>query len=99
MNEDNYNKIPTKGLKTGTATRFDDTVGRYSEYLKLSIERNQNFKNIKVVLDCANGATYQIAPTIFWELGCNVISINNQPNGKNISLNTKNCSELVLVEK
>ena len=104
LNEDNYNKIPTKGLKTGTATRFDDTIGRYSEYLKLSIERNQNFKNIKVVLDCANGATYQIAPTIFWELGCNVISINNQPNGKNINdqcgaVNVEQLSKKVLDSK
>ena len=87
LNENKYNKIPTKGFKTGTATRIDDTIGRYSEYLKLSIERNQTFKNIKVVLDCANGATYQIAPTIFWELGCKVISINNHPNGKNINAN------------
>ncbi len=104
LNTENYNKIPTKGLKTGTATRFNDTIGKYSEYLKLSLERNQNFKNIKVVLDCANGATYQIAPTIFRELGCNVISINNQPNGKNINdrcgaVNVKQLSKKVLESK
>ena len=85
INENKYNKIPTKGFKTGKAIRFEDIIGRYSEYLKSSIQKNTNFKNIKVVLDCANGATYQVAPTIFWELGCNVITINNQPNGKNIN--------------
>jgi len=85
LNKNNYNKIPTKGFQTGKATRIEDTISRYSEHLKLSIKRNQNFNNIKVVLDCANGATYQVAPTIFWELGCKVISINNQPDGSNIN--------------
>lgn len=85
LNENEYNKISTKGFKTGVATRFEDTIGRYSEYLKLSIEKNTNFNNIKIVIDCANGATYNIAPTIFWELGCKIISIGNRPNGSNIN--------------
>jgi len=85
LDEDEYNKISTINFETGKAKRLEDTIGRYSEYLKLSLEKNINFKNFKVVLDCANGATYQIAPMIFWELGCKVISIGNQPDGRNIN--------------
>ena len=47
-----------------------------------------NFKKLKIVLDCGNGATYNLAPSLFWELGVNVIAINNHPNGRNIN---KNC--------
>tara|TARA_Y100000590_G_scaffold400972_1_gene485524 strand:- start:14534 stop:15892 length:1359 start_codon:yes stop_codon:yes gene_type:complete len=100
-NEKKYKKISNKGFSTGKATRFEDTIGRYSEYLKLSIRKKTKFKNIKVVLDCANGATYQIAPNIFWELGCDVVAIGNQPNGKNINaqcgaVNVKSLSKKVL---
>ena len=104
LNNAEYKKILTKGFKTGKATRFEDMIGRYSEYLKLSIKKNNNFKNIKVVLDCANGATYQLAPTIFWELGCEIITIGNQPNGKNINfqcgaVNVEQLSKKVLETK
>ena len=103
-NTNDYNKIPTKGFKTGTVKRFEDTIGRYCEYLKLSIEKNHNFNNLKVVLDCANGATYQVAPIIFWELGCEVITINNDPNGTNINakcgaVNVEQLSKKVLETK
>tara|TARA_Y100000590_G_C15722417_1_gene1013956 strand:- start:1910 stop:3268 length:1359 start_codon:yes stop_codon:yes gene_type:complete len=87
LNNKKYNKIINKGFKTGIAKRFEDTIGRYSEYLKSSIEKNTNFKNMKVVIDCANGATYHVAPNIFWEMGCEIISINNNPDGKNINEN------------
>ncbi len=104
LNVDEYNKIMTRGFKTGKATRFEDTVSRYSEYLKLSIEKNTNFKNIKVILDCANGSTYQVAPNIFWELGCEVLSIGNQPNGRNINeqcgaVNVEQLSKKILETK
>ena len=85
LDEEEYDKISTINFETGKARRLEDAIGRYSEYLKLSLEKNINFKNFKVVLDCANGATYQIAPMIFWELGCKVISIGNQPDGRNIN--------------
>ncbi len=85
LDENEYDKISTMSFETGKAKRLEDSIGRYSEYLKLSLEKNINFKNFKVVLDCANGATYQVAPTIFWELGCKVISIGNQPDGRNIN--------------
>ncbi len=84
-NEKKYNKISTLNYESGKAFRLEDAQGRYSEYLKSTIVRKNDLKKLKVVLDCGNGATYNIAPTLFWEIGCDVTSINNQPNGRNIN--------------
>ena len=96
LNNKKYLKITNKNYVTGKALRLEDAQGRYSESLKLKLEKKVNFKKLKIVLDCGNGATYSVAPTIFWELGCEVITINNKPNGKNINLNcgAVNVSEL-----
>ncbi len=104
LNDKKYASISNKNFKTGKAKRLDDAAGRYSESLKKALEKNINFKNIKVVLDCANGSTYKVAPNTFWELGCDVVTIGNKPNGKNINqdcgaINTKNLSEKVLETK
>ena len=80
-----YDKISTLDYESGKAFRLEDAQGRYSEYLKSTIIEKNDFKKIKVVLDCGNGATYNIAPTLFWEIGCEVTSINNQPDGRNIN--------------
>ena len=81
-----YNKIINLSCESGKALRLEDAQGRYSEYLKSTLNTKTIFKNLKVVLDCANGATYNVAPNLFWELGCEVIVINNTPDGKNINL-------------
>ena len=86
-NEHKYNKIINLSYESGKAIRLDDAQGRYSEYLKSTLDKTTKFKNLKVVLDCANGATYHVAPSLFWELGCEVVVINDKPNGKNINLN------------
>ncbi len=70
----------------GQASRFDDASGRYIEYIKRSLPRGQSLEGLKVVVDCANGAAYKVAPMILWELEAEVISIGVQPNGKNINL-------------
>ena len=82
-----YNKIINLSYESGKALRLEDAQGRYSEYLKSTLERVSKFKSLKIVLDCANGATYHVAPNIFWEIGCEVITINNNPDGKNINHN------------
>jgi phosphoglucosamine mutase len=82
-----YNKIINLSYESGKALRLEDAQGRYSEYLKSTLERTSKFKKLKIVLDCANGATYHIAPNIFWEIGCEVTTINNNPDGKNINYN------------
>lgn len=69
----------------GKAYRMDDAAGRYIEFCKRSIPWDMNFRGMKLVVDCANGATYHIAPHVFTELGAEVIAIGAEPNGLNIN--------------
>ncbi len=69
----------------GKAYRVSDTVGRYIEFCKSTIPWVMSFRGIKLVLDCAHGATYHIAPHVFEELGAEVITIGNKPDGLNIN--------------
>ncbi len=69
----------------GKATRLDDALGRYIESLKRSIPRRESLEGLKVVVDCAHGAAYKVAPQVLWELEVDVIAIGNTPDGKNIN--------------
>lgn len=69
----------------GKASRINDAAGRYIEFCKSSVPTSTNFTGLKVVIDCAHGATYRIAPSVFSELGVEVITIGNQPDGININ--------------
>jgi phosphoglucosamine mutase len=69
----------------GKATRFPDAIGRYIEFCKHSIPYRVDFNGLKVVLDCANGAAYNIAPQVFEELGAEVIKLGVSPDGYNIN--------------
>ncbi|MDX8387157.1 MAG: phosphoglucosamine mutase [Ghiorsea sp.] len=72
-------------LEIGKAVRVDDARGRYIEFLKSSLSRGARFDGLKVVVDSANGAAYDVAPHLFKELGCKVVSMFDQPNGYNIN--------------
>ena len=87
LNKNKYAKIINSNSNTGKAIRLEDASGRYSEFLKSTLDKKIKSKKLKIVLDCGNGATYEIAPNIFWELGHEVLSINDKPNGKNINYN------------
>jgi phosphoglucosamine mutase len=69
----------------GRAKRLDDAEGRYIEAVKASARRRLDLSGLKVVVDCANGAAYKVAPTVLWELGAEVISIGVSPDGFNIN--------------
>ena len=69
----------------GKAHRMEDASGRYIEFLKKSFPKELTLEGIKIVVDCANGATYKIAPMLFQELGAQVSSIGVSPNGYNIN--------------
>ena len=69
----------------GRARRIDDAPGRYIHAAKQSIPADVRFDKLKVVLDCANGAAYQVAPAAIWELGAKLVTIGNTPNGININ--------------
>lgn len=70
----------------GKAIRVIDAPGRYIEFCKSTVSSDVNFNGLKIVVDCANGAAYHIAPNVFRELGADVIEINTEPNGLNINL-------------
>jgi len=72
-------------LSIGKAVRIDDARGRYIEFLKASLPRGLRLDGIKVVIDCANGAAYQVAPRLLEELGCEVVPIHVKPDGYNIN--------------
>ncbi len=71
--------------KIGSAKRIDDGVGRYIEFAKSAFPRKQRLEGLKVVVDAANGAAYKAAPQALWELGAEVITLGNNPNGHNIN--------------
>ena len=69
----------------GRAKRIDGVQDRYVEFAKHTLPRNQSFEGMRVVIDCANGAAYKVAPEALWELGADVISIGVEPDGFNIN--------------
>jgi len=71
--------------KLGKAVRLADAAGRYIEFCKASVESGLDFQGLRIVVDCANGATYHIAPHVFAEVGAEVVSIGVEPNGLNIN--------------
>jgi len=71
--------------RLGKAERIDDADGRYIEFCKSTIPFDVTLKGVKIVIDCAHGATYHVAPSVFRELGANVETIGTQPNGLNIN--------------
>lgn len=75
---------PTANL-IGKAYRIDDADGRYIEFTKQSLPRDLDFQGIKLVIDCANGAAYKVAPIILRELGAKIEVIGNKPDGMNIN--------------
>jgi phosphoglucosamine mutase len=69
----------------GKVKRIDDANGRYIEFCKSTIPASMNFRGLKLVVDCANGATYNTAPFVFEELGANVVRLGTEPDGFNIN--------------
>ena len=74
---------PSKNL--GRVKRVDDAAGRYIEFCKSTFPNDLDLRGMRIVVDCANGAGYHIAPHVFHELGADVIPIGNEPNGTNIN--------------
>lgn len=79
--------VSVDSANIGKAFRHDQALGRYIEFCKSTFDRICNLSHLTTVVDCANGATYNIAQYVFEELGAKVIMINNQPDGYNINHN------------
>lgn len=83
--DEGLSKNRPNGSDIGKAYRLDDATGRYIEYIKSTIPKGITFEGIKIVVDCANGAAYKTTPWLLRELGADVISINDRPDGININ--------------
>ncbi len=88
-----------KPEKIGRAKRIDSAQERYIEFAKRTLPRNLSFDGLRVVIDCANGAAYKVAPLALWELGAEVISIGVDPNGFNINKDCGSVSTEALCQK
>ena len=85
----------------GRSKRIDDAPGRYNAFIKSNFERDLSLDGLKIVIDCANGAAYRIAPTVLEELGAEIVEIGTSPNGYNINdgvgaLHPETCAKAVL---
>jgi phosphoglucosamine mutase len=69
----------------GRAKRIDDAQARYIEFAKRTFPRRLTLEGMRVVVDCANGAAYRVAPSVFWELGAEIVALGVNPNGMNIN--------------
>lgn len=90
---------PAESANLGRARRLDDAQGRYIEYVKHTFPRGLRLDGLRIVVDCANGAAYKVAPTVLWELGADVVSIGVEPDGTNINLNCGATAPETLSEK
>ena len=84
--DDDVAPMLARSPELGRAKRIDDVQARYIEYAKRTLSRDVSFEGLRVVIDCANGAAYKVAPEALWELGAEVIKIGVEPNGLNINL-------------
>lgn len=73
------------GAQIGTAKRIDDAIGQYAVFLKEQFPKHLTLDGLRVVVDCANGAGYRVAPKVFRELGAEIFVVGNEPNGTNIN--------------
>jgi len=92
-------KLLTDAGSIGRATRVESAQERYIEFAKRTLPRNLRLDGLRIVVDCANGAAYKVAPAALWELGAEVIKIGVEPNGRNINLKCGSTSAEALIEK
>src|SRR6476646_5229328 len=83
----------------GRAKRIDDVDARYIEYAKRTLSRDVSLEGLRIVVDCANGAAYKVAPEALWELGAEVIKIGVEPNGLNINFEVGSTAPEALARK
>ena len=85
--------------KIGRATRVESAQERYIEFAKRTLPKHLRLDGLRIVIDCANGAAYKVAPEALWELGAEVIKIGVEPNGRNINLKCGSTHTEALIDK
>ncbi|MDY8110975.1 phosphoglucosamine mutase [Fulvimarina sp. 2208YS6-2-32] len=98
LEEDMTHRMPT-GADMGRATRIDGVHDRYIEFAKRTLPREISFDGMRIVIDCANGAGYDVAPKVLWELGGDVVAIGTNPDGTNINRDCGSTSPAALSAK
>ncbi len=99
MIEGDISSLLAEPKQIGRAKRIESSRDRYIEAAKRSLPRNMRFENLRIVIDCAHGAAYKVAPLALWELGAEVITIGVDPNGTNINEGCGSTSPEALCEK
>jgi phosphoglucosamine mutase len=84
LDKDIYSQL-AKPHEIGRAKRVDGDIYRYIEFVKRTLPRDVTLSGLRIAIDCANGAAYKVAPAALWELGAEVVTIGNEPNGTNIN--------------
>jgi len=97
--EDDLSAQLAKSKDIGRAKRIDGVHDRYVEHAKRTLPRDVTLQGLRVALDCANGAAYKVAPAVLWELGADVVTIGDEPNGRNINLDCGSTSPAKLQKK
>jgi len=85
--------------KIGRARRVEDARARYIEFAKRTFPKNLRLEGLRIVVDCANGAAYQVAPAALWELGADVFTVGVEPNGTNINLDVGSTAPAAMIAK
>jgi phosphoglucosamine mutase len=98
LDKDLYAQL-AKPEEIGRAKRVDGDIYRYIEFVKRTLPRDVTLSGLRIAIDCANGAAYKVAPTALWELGADVVTIGNTPNGTNINLDCGSTSPDALRKK
>ncbi|MDO1582065.1 phosphoglucosamine mutase [Rhizobium oryzicola] len=98
LDKDLYSQL-AKPNDIGRAKRVDGDIYRYIEFVKRTLPRDVTLHGLRVAIDCANGAAYKVAPAALWELGGDVVTIGNTPNGTNINLDCGSTSPDALRKK
>ncbi|RFC62960.1 phosphoglucosamine mutase [Fulvimarina endophytica] len=98
LDEDMTNRMPT-GAAMGRATRIDGVHDRYIEFAKRTLPREISLEGMRIAIDCANGAGYDVAPKVLWELGGEVVEIGTAPDGTNINRDCGSTAPHALAEK
>ena len=97
--EADISKLLAKSEAIGRAKRIDGVHDRYIEFAKRTMPRDVSLSGLRVAIDCANGAAYKVAPAALWELGAEVITLGNEPNGHNINLDCGSTHPVALAKK
>jgi phosphoglucosamine mutase len=88
-----------EGVDIGRAKRVDDSQARYIEFAKRTFPRNLRLDGLRIVIDCANGAAYKVAPEVLWELGADIVPLGVSPDGLNVNLDCGSTSPQAMCAK